>query len=66
MIQEHVKQPLSEEILFGKLENGGLAVVDIEDDKLVIRTPEELSPSFERRFCLEVTDFSHPERFLTR
>ena len=36
VIQDKVKQPLSEEILFGKLENGGLAIVDVEDGEIVI------------------------------
>jgi len=32
MIQEHVKKPLAEELLFGKLAKGGVVRVDIEDD----------------------------------
>ncbi len=32
VIQEHIKKPLAEELLFGKLAKGGLVVVDIEDD----------------------------------
>jgi ATP-dependent Clp protease ATP-binding subunit ClpA len=36
VIQDKVKQPLSEEILFGKLENGGVAVVDVEEGEIVI------------------------------
>lgn len=35
IIQESIKQPLANEILFGALENGGLAMTDVEDDKLV-------------------------------
>ncbi|MGB0719544.1 MAG: ATP-dependent Clp protease ATP-binding subunit ClpA [Bdellovibrionales bacterium] len=34
VIQEQIKRPLAEEILFGKLENGGVAIVDIIDGKL--------------------------------
>ena len=41
VIQEHVKQPPKRGNLFGKLENGGLAVVDVDGDSLVIRTPEK-------------------------
>ena len=41
MIQEKVKQPLSEEILFGKLETGGVAIVDVEDGDIVIKVKEK-------------------------
>ena len=34
-IDEHIKKPLSKEILFGKLNNGGLVELDIIDDKIV-------------------------------
>jgi ATP-dependent Clp protease ATP-binding subunit ClpA len=34
-IDEHVKKPLVDEILFGKLERGGKVHVDIKDDKPV-------------------------------
>ncbi|HSC89193.1 MAG TPA: AAA family ATPase, partial [Polyangiaceae bacterium] len=37
LIQEEVKKPLSSEVLFGALENGGHAIVDVEGDKLVFR-----------------------------
>jgi ATP-dependent Clp protease ATP-binding subunit ClpA len=39
MIQEHVKKPLAEELLFGRLQKGGAVVVDMEDDKLVFTYP---------------------------
>ncbi|MEM7651240.1 MAG: ATP-dependent Clp protease ATP-binding subunit ClpA, partial [Pseudomonadota bacterium] len=35
IIQEQIKRPLAEEILFGKLENGGTVKVDIKDGKMV-------------------------------
>jgi ATP-dependent Clp protease ATP-binding subunit ClpA len=35
IIQESIKQPLANEILFGALEKGGTAMTDVEDDKLV-------------------------------
>lgn len=35
VIQETIKQPLATEILFGGLEHGGTAMVDVKDDKLV-------------------------------
>jgi len=34
-IDEHVKKPLVDEILFGKLEKGGVVKVDVKDDKPV-------------------------------
>ncbi|MDP2700102.1 ATP-dependent Clp protease ATP-binding subunit ClpA [Thalassospira sp.] len=35
VIQEYVKKPLAEELLFGKLEKGGAVLVDIADGKVV-------------------------------
>jgi ATP-dependent Clp protease ATP-binding subunit ClpA len=34
VIQEHIKKPLAEELLFGKLTKGGLVKVKIDDKKL--------------------------------
>ena len=36
-IDEHIKKPLSKEILFGNLVNGGVVEIDAEDDKFVFR-----------------------------
>ncbi|HUL09868.1 MAG TPA: ATP-dependent Clp protease ATP-binding subunit ClpA [Candidatus Acidoferrum sp.] len=44
IIQEHVKKPLAEELLFGKLEKGGLVRVDVKDDKLVFSYPDPQLP----------------------
>ena len=33
VIQEHIKKPLAEELLFGKLAKGGVVKIDIADDK---------------------------------
>src|SRR6201996_8054378 len=40
LIQEHIKRPLAEELLFGKLVNGGHVEVSLSDDgeKLVLTT----------------------------
>ncbi len=38
VMEDTVKRPLTEEILFGKLENGGTAVVDAEAETIVLRT----------------------------
>jgi ATP-dependent Clp protease ATP-binding subunit ClpA len=37
VVQEHVKKPLAEEILFGALADGGTAEVDYVDGKVVVR-----------------------------
>jgi ATP-dependent Clp protease ATP-binding subunit ClpA len=34
LIQTEIKDVLSNEILFGRLENGGVVIIDLEDDKL--------------------------------
>ena len=36
VVQEHIKKPLADQLLFGELTGGGIAVVDVEDDKLVV------------------------------
>ncbi|MBI4184714.1 MAG: ATP-dependent Clp protease ATP-binding subunit ClpA [Proteobacteria bacterium] len=41
VIQEHIKKPLAEELLFGRLAKGGLVRVEIEDDKVVFRYPKD-------------------------
>ncbi|AQS47816.1 ATP-dependent Clp protease ATP-binding subunit ClpA [Thioclava nitratireducens] len=40
VIQEHIKKPLAEELLFGKLTKGGVAKVSIKEDKIVIKVEE--------------------------
>ena len=34
VIQKEVRDPLTDEILFGKLEQGGTVTIDLQDDKL--------------------------------
>lgn len=43
VIQEHIKKPLAEELLFGKLMKGGLVKVGVKDGKLDLRysAPEQ-------------------------
>ncbi|MCB9982777.1 MAG: ATP-dependent Clp protease ATP-binding subunit ClpA [Rhodospirillales bacterium] len=41
VIQEKLKRPLAEEILFGKLEQGGTVKVDIKDDQLTFDIKSE-------------------------
>ncbi len=38
VIEESVKRPLTEELLFGKLQNGGKATVDAEADEIVVKS----------------------------
>ncbi len=42
VIQEHIKQSLAEELLFGRLTKGGVVRVDIEDDLPVFTYPETI------------------------
>jgi ATP-dependent Clp protease ATP-binding subunit ClpA len=36
LIQQKIREPLAEEILFGKLQDGGEAVADLHDDDIVL------------------------------
>ncbi|WP_417806974.1 ATP-dependent Clp protease ATP-binding subunit ClpA [Thioclava sp.] len=40
VIQEHIKKPLAEELLFGKLTKGGVAKVSVKNGELVISVEE--------------------------
>jgi ATP-dependent Clp protease ATP-binding subunit ClpA len=40
VIRERIKRPLAEELLFGKLEKGGLLEVDADGEELVFRFPK--------------------------
>ena len=40
VIQEHIKKPLAEELLFGKLAKGGIVQVGVKEGKLDLRTFE--------------------------
>jgi len=44
VIQEHIKKPLAEELLFGKLSNGGTVEVDVVDGKVTFSFPEGATP----------------------
>jgi len=43
VIQEHIKKPLAEELLFGKLAKGGIVQVGVKEGKLDLRlmSPEK-------------------------
>jgi ATP-dependent Clp protease ATP-binding subunit ClpA len=38
LIQEHVKKPLAEELLFGKLSHGGHVILSVKDGKLMFES----------------------------
>ncbi|MGY8868198.1 MAG: hypothetical protein ACKVJK_21535 [Methylophagaceae bacterium] len=42
VIDRDIKRPLSKEILFGSLKNGGTIVIDLKDGKLVLDASHEL------------------------
>jgi ATP-dependent Clp protease ATP-binding subunit ClpA len=41
VIQENIKKPLAEELLFGRLVDGGHIVVDVENEELALHIPQE-------------------------
>ncbi len=43
VIQEHIKKPLAEELLFGRLEKGGIVRVTMQDGKPAFDYPEPLA-----------------------
>jgi len=45
LMQDEVKRPLGDELLFGKLENGGHVEVDAVDGKLVFRNTPTITPA---------------------
>jgi len=53
VIQEEVKQPLGEELLFGKLEKGGSVVLDVEDTEVEDEATGEKKPAKKLKFQLE-------------
>ena len=47
VIQEHIKKPLAEELLFGKLTKGGLVKVGVKEGKLELRITPPEAPKLE-------------------
>jgi ATP-dependent Clp protease ATP-binding subunit ClpA len=48
VIQEKIKRPLADELLFGKLINGGKVIIDVKEDELIVTAqaePEKLLPA---------------------
>ncbi len=48
VIQEHIKKPLAEELLFGKLAKGGLVKVDTKDGELTLSIEKPENPRIEK------------------
>ena len=48
VIQEHIKKPLAEELLFGKLMKGGLAKVGVKDGEISMEFEEPQKPQLSR------------------
>ncbi|MBD3787244.1 MAG: ATP-dependent Clp protease ATP-binding subunit ClpA [Sphingomonadales bacterium] len=44
VIQEHIKKPLAEELLFGRLTKGGVVKVGVQDDTIVLQVEEPGKP----------------------
>ena len=44
VIQEHIKKPLAEELLFGRLIKGGVVVVEVNDGAIVLRIEKPMQP----------------------
>jgi ATP-dependent Clp protease ATP-binding subunit ClpA len=44
VIQEHIKKPLAEELLFGKLQKGGIVRVALKEDRLELTVVEPEKP----------------------
>jgi len=49
VIQEHIKKPLAEELLFGQLAKGGVVVVKVEKGKVVFEYPTDTSVPAKRK-----------------
>ncbi|MFB0611857.1 ATP-dependent Clp protease ATP-binding subunit ClpA [Aurantiacibacter poecillastricola] len=64
LIQERVKQPLAEELLFGKLSAGGEVHVSVKDDKLAFEltpAPPKGKPKRKKKAAAEKSEDKKPE-----
>ncbi len=62
VIQEHIKKPLAEELLFGKLVKGGSVKVTLKDSKLEFETLEAPPPALPKPEDAEGDGSDHEER----
>ena len=49
VMQEKIKKPLADALLFGSLKHGGTAIIDLEDDKLVFRFIKDAASPFSKK-----------------
>ncbi len=49
VIQEHIKKPLAEELLFGKLAKGGIVKVGLKDGKIDLRIEQAQAPRLQSK-----------------
>ena len=61
VIQEHIKKPLAEELLFGKLVKGGSVKVTLKDGKLEFETLEAAPPALPKPEDAEGDGSGHAE-----
>src|SRR5262249_23766637 len=61
VIQDEVKQPLGEELLFGKLEKGGKVVIDAEEAEVVDEATGEKKPGKKLLFRYEAAPPESPK-----
>ena len=47
IIQEHIKRPLAEELLFGSLEKGGHVRITVGEDEQIVLNAESVTPELE-------------------
>ena len=62
VIQEHIKKPLAEELLFGKLVKGGSVKVTLKDGKLEFETLEAAPPALPKPEGADKDGSDHEER----
>ena len=49
VIQTEVRDPLTDEILFGRLEKGGTVTIDVKDEKLTFHIDPAAAPAAPER-----------------
>ena len=62
VIQEHIKKPLAEELLFGKLVKGGAVKVTLKDGKLEFETTEAAPPALPKPVSEDGGGSDHEEQ----
>ena len=60
LIQVEVKEQLAEEILFGTLQNGGLAVIDLQDNKIKVNSSKKVDEKPVEKADEKIVDAEKP------